>query len=198
MRKCGSYGRIAALGLALALWLYAPAAFSQNAPAAPAAEIAAPEVIDPFLDMDINQALSLNLRLRKVEIQPSSMKTLFFTLWQHKLLQEAKRGFTDRRPEEHELTQEEDLTAPRPRGPREISLAGIVYKSSDRWTVWLNGARITPDAIPKEVIDIKVFKRYVELKWYDSFTNLIYPVRLKAHQRFNLDSRIFLPGTGTL
>ena len=69
-----------------------------------------------------------------------------------------------------------------------------MYSQADNWVVWLNGQRVTPEAIPKEIMDIKVRKDYVELKWYDSFSNLIYPVRLQPHQRFNLDSRIFLPG----
>ena len=82
----------------------------------------------------------------------------------------------------------------RPRGIREISLSGILFKGKDSWVVWLNGKRLAPDALPKEVIDIKVAESHVDLRWFDAYTNLIYPIRIRPHQRFNLDTRIFLPG----
>ena len=74
----------------------------------------------------------------------------------------------------------------------------FVYASGEDWVVWLNGQRVTPEAVPKQIIDIQVKNDYIELKWFDSWTNLIYPVRLRPHQRFNLDTRIFLPGTAAL
>jgi hypothetical protein len=77
---------------------------------------------------------------------------------------------------------------------REITLGGIVYVDGDDWTIWLNGKRVNPKAIPKEVIDLKVYKEYVEMKWFDDYTNQIFPLRMRTHQRFNLDARIFLPG----
>ena len=79
-------------------------------------------------------------------------------------------------------------------GPREISLAGIVYRGAKEWTIWLNDLRVSPTAIPDEVLDLKVHKDYIELEWFDSSTNQIFPIRLRAHQRFNLDTRMFLPG----
>jgi hypothetical protein len=77
---------------------------------------------------------------------------------------------------------------------RYLVLSGISYVTKDDWTIWLNGQRLRPNAVPKEVIDLQVFSEYVEFKWYDDFTNQIYPVRLRPHQRFNIDTRIFLPG----
>jgi hypothetical protein len=124
------------------------------------------------------------------------MHTLFFTLWQHSLLQEAKQRLNTRAPEPGEIAKENSGKPAGPAGPREISLGGIVYVKANDWTVWLNGTRITPKAIPKEVIDIRVHPHSIDLKWFDARTNVIYPIRLRTHQRFNLDSRIFLPGTG--
>ncbi len=73
-------------------------------------------------------------------------------------------------------------------------LGGIVYAREGEWTIWLNGRRITPEAVPKEVLDLRVFEDYIEVKWLDDYTNQIFPLRLRTHQRFNMDTRVFLPG----
>lgn len=104
-----------------------------------------------------------------------------------------------RAPTQEELARNlKDPNAPArakpPAEERDISLGGIVFNSARDWTIWLNGRRITPDALPKEVIDLRVFSEYVEMKWFDEYTNQIFPIRLRAHQRFNIDNRIFLPG----
>lgn len=151
-------------------------------------------LLDPNLYVGIQQAYQQTMKLRQPDVMPNELKTLFFTLWQHKLLQEAKRSFRTRRPEDRELDQDA-VQENRVRGIRELSLGGILYRATDSWIVWLNGQRVTPEAIPKQVIDLQVSEDYIELKWFDSFTNLIFPIRLRPHQRFNLDSRIFLPGT---
>lgn len=150
---------------------------------------------DPFLVMDLYDALRLNVEARRPDVEPAKLETLFFSLWQHSLLQDAKQKFRTRPPDASELATAADQ-GPKPRGHREISLGGIVYVNAEEWTVWLNNERITPKALPKEVLDIKVHRHYIELKWIDSYNNLIYPVRIRPHQRFNLDSRIFLPGAG--
>lgn len=151
--------------------------------------------LDPDLYMGIQQSYQASMKMRGGPgVMPDQIKTLFFTRWQHELLQDAKFGFWTRRPEEYELNKDPEALEKRVRDIREISLAGILYSAPEDWVVWLNGQRLTPDAIPKQVIDIQVAKDYVELKWFDSWTNLIFPVRLRPHQRFNLDTRIFLPG----
>lgn len=152
-------------------------------------------LMDPNLYVGIQEAYQYSNQLRTDEPDPSGIKTIFFTLWQYKLLQEAKSIFRTRRPDASELTQD-GLTdaSQRPWDIRELSLGGILFRSVDSWIVWLNGQRVTPEAIPKQVIDIRVQESFIELKWFDSYTNLIYPVRIYPHQRFNLDSRIFLPG----
>ena len=124
------------------------------------------------------------------------MPSLFFTYWQHQSILDAKnkRGVV-RPPTQDELDALErgddlDLDPER----RYISLGGIVYKGENDWTIWLNGKRVTPTAVPEQVLDLRVFKDYIEVKWIDDFTNQIFPLRLRSHQRFNMDMRIFLPG----
>lgn len=119
--------------------------------------------------------------------------SLFFTLWQYQSIQDAKnsKGYV-RAPTDSELN---DQTPPEP-GLREISLGGIAYRANDDWTVWMNGQRVTPQAIPKEVLDLKVYKNFIEVKWLDEYTNRIFPLRLRPHQRFHLDQRLFLTGDG--
>jgi len=147
--------------------------------------------VDNTVLLNIAEAKS---RLRDATVTPEMLQTLFYTAWQHALLQEAKELFTTRLPDPGEVGSSSS-NAPRDPGIRELSLGGIAYGSGDKWTVWLNGVRITPDAIPNQVLDIKVSRAYIDLKWFDSYTNKIYPVRMRPHERFNLDSRIFLPGT---
>ncbi len=124
----------------------------------------------------------------------NKIPSLFFTYWQHKTIQDAKnsRGAV-RPPSDSELDLDSDEYKPDP-GPREIKLDGILFNAENNWTIWLNGQRISPDAIPKEVMDLRVYNDYVELKWLDEFSNRVFPLRLRVHQRFNLDMRIFLPG----
>ncbi|MCB1782995.1 MAG: hypothetical protein KDI13_03295 [Alphaproteobacteria bacterium] len=126
----------------------------------------------------------------------TDIQSLFFTYWQHQAILDAKnsRG-TARAPTAAELNAlpGEEKVKPKPED-REIKLSGIVYADHDDWTIWLNGKRITPNAIPKEVLDLRVFKDYIEVKWLDDYTNQIFPLRLRSHQRFNMDMRIFLPG----
>lgn len=153
---------------------------------------------DDFKALD--EAIKNISALRANMVKPIDVGTVLFTLWQHSLLQEAKRLLSVR-----PVGAGEDLSGTGvgmgggegttvPRGIRELSLSGILFKGKDNWVVWLNGKRLAPDALPKEVMDIKVTEQYVDLKWFDAYTNLIYPVRIRPHQRFNLDSRIFLPG----
>lgn len=197
-----------------------PSATSQMAPEAPQEAVAPPVVAnqggavnatqavgsyenleeDDFKGLD--QALKNISDLRTDIVKPMDVGTIVFTLWQHSLLQEAKRLLKVR-----PVDRGEDLSgtgigmggsasegAAVPRGVRELSLSGILFKGKDNWIVWLNGKRLAPDALPKEIMDIKVTDEYVDLKWFDAYSNLIYPVRIRPHQRFNLDSRIFLPG----
>lgn len=129
------------------------------------------------------------------EIMPASMPSMFYTYWEHQALQDAKRTRGSvRPPTKAELEAGAEQGMKPPPEEREITLGGIVYASGQEWTIWLNGQRVTPKAVPSEALDLRVFKEYIEIKWFDSYTNQIFPLRLRPHQRFNMDSRIFLPG----
>lgn len=127
----------------------------------------------------------------------SSVPSLIFTPSQYALLREARIGFNTRAPTLQELARAGDPNDPNYRAPvalRDIRLGGIAYNTPDDWTIWLNNNRVTPDALPAEAIDLRVYKDFVELKWFDSVTNQVFPIRLRMNQRFNLDTHIFLPG----
>jgi len=120
--------------------------------------------------------------------------SLLFTYWQHQSIIDAKnkRGVVrPPTPAELEAIERGDDIPP---AIRDITLGGIVYKGKEDWTIWLNGERVTPSAVPKEVLDLRVYKDHIEVKWIDETTNQVFPIRLRTHQRFNLDMRIFLPG----
>ncbi len=134
------------------------------------------------------------------EINPNEIRSLLFTHWEHTVIVDAKRsrqgGVRPVTQEELDraLNNRETHKAKPPPEEREIVLSGIVFVHNEDWTIWLNGKRVTSKAIPKEVMDLKVYKEYVEMKWIDEYTNQIFPLRLRPHQRFNIDTRIFLPG----
>lgn len=132
--------------------------------------------------------------------QPKRIPSLLFTYWQHQSILDAldsRRGGSQI-PEEFlqekgEVLGSDPVKQEKPED-REIRLGGIVFVHEKEWTIWLNEVRITPDSIPKDIVDIKVSKDFLDLKWYDKYTNKIFPIRIRPHQRFNLDTRIFLPG----
>lgn len=205
--ECNRHHRLilAAASAAFLSFLSLGIAFAQDAPAQEAAptvkDQAEPTDIDRILQdeqlrIGLQESFQRKIKLRQPDVDLTRLGTMFFTVWQHALLQEAKARFLTRAPDASELASQGDESGQAIKGPREIRLGGISYSGPRSWTVWLNGGRITPDAIPREVIDIKVAGDFIELKWFDAYTNLIFPVRLRPHQRFNLDNRIFLPGEG--
>lgn len=133
------------------------------------------------IEKEINEQLAYLRPSVNIETMPS----LFFSIWEHDLVRDARRGLNTRDASDDGV----DISA-----PRDISLGGIVYAGKADWTIWLNNVRISPTRIPTEVMDLKVFRDYIELEWFDATTNQIFPIRLRPHQRFNLDTRIFLPG----
>lgn len=132
--------------------------------------------------------------------RPKQLESLLFTFWEYSAIKDAQnaRGFVRDTGEnisdqDSQYQRAEEKIKPPPE-EREIRLSGIAYQSSKKWTIWLNNQRVTPDSLPEEVMDLKVYKDYIEMKWHDDYTNRIMPIRLRAHQRFNIDTRIFLPG----
>lgn len=133
---------------------------------------------------------------KKLAFPVDKIPSLFFTFWQHQNINTAKNSRGVVRPPtqaELEAMKRGDEFKPEP-VERDITLGGIVYHGEKDWTIWINGQRVTPDAVPKEVLDLQVFEDYIEVKWLDNQTNQVFPLRMRAHQRFNLDMRIFLPG----
>jgi len=130
------------------------------------------------------------------KIFPFQMKTMFFTDEELELIISYENGATAANPDEAEInTAEEQLELYQVgSGIREISLAGILYVSKKDWIIWMNGQKMTPKILAPEIIDIEVQKDFIRVDWYDSQSNQIFPIKLKPHQRFNIDSRIFLPG----
>ncbi len=155
---------------------------------------------DPLMNVSIKQTEQNISKLRSPDINPQELASLFFTTWQYALLQDAKRQYITHpvNPNDPRL-KGNDTTAVAPHSIRELSVGGILYRGPDDWTVYLNGQRLTQDknSLPEQVMDIKVAEDHVDLKWFDTFTNLIFPVRLREHQRFNLDARMFITGQGT-
>lgn len=148
------------------------------------------EEITPQTYSGLQAALDNKMKLREIDIFPNDFETLFFTFWQHSLLQDAKQRFNTADPNEADPFGEAAQT----NFIRELNLGGITYFSESDWTVWLNGKRVTPEAIPQQVIDMRVSDNYIDLKWFDGQTKIIYPVRLRPHERFNLDARMFMTG----
>lgn len=149
-------------------------------------------LVDMTLQRLERRAVNKN-SLEPPQTNPRDMASMFYTAEQYQLLLDAIETFKLRGP----LTQTTPVDKsgkPKDPGIRELSLSGIAYMSKNKWVVWLNGKRLTPKSLPKEILDIEVHENYVEMKWFDPFTELIYPIRLRPHQRFNLDMRIFLPG----
>jgi hypothetical protein len=183
------------LGVAIAIPAYAENDISTIGMTKEAAAMA-PESLPPEVRILKNIEKEMKKKKAKDVYERSSVPSLVFTPSQFALLREARIGFNTRTPTADELQKSVDPNDPNYRPPvavRNISLGGIAFSTPDDWTIWLNNQRITPDALPSEAIDIRVYKDFIELKWFDSQTNQIYPIRLRANQKFNLDTRIFLP-----
>lgn len=201
----------------LGVFLFLPAALAQEGAAVSENEVANVEEImllpsepesPPVNNAVINKNSEINklplmqqvmrrIELRRANVLPSEIQSNFFTSEELELLRQARAGLitslTDSESGEDEPTL--TLEAPeRPPGPRNIRLGGLVYLSKSDWALWLNEEEVRPNAIPSAILDLRVNKNYIELEWYDTQTNQIYPIRLRPNQTFNLDARLFLPG----
>lgn len=126
------------------------------------------------------------------EFDPSMLSSVLLTYWEYSEIEEAKKLIGKIKTPDTET----DFSNDRKPAPEEryVHLQGILYSSKNDWIVWVNGKQIKPDALPVEALSMDVFKDYIEIRWYDDYTNQIFPLRLRPLQRFHMDTRMFLPG----
>ena len=184
--------------------LFALSANAQQADESTSINDTPPASAPPATDNAADQAAALEEngeKAGKIRFNPDEYQSLVFTHWEHVAIQDVRnsrgqtRTVTDAELMRDLKKREDELQKVKPPPEeREIRLSGIVYNDQSDWTIWLNEQRVTPSAIPEEVMDLKVYKGYIEFRWFDDYTNKIFPIRLRPHQRFNIDTRIFLPG----
>lgn len=81
-----------------------------------------------------------------------------------------------------------------PQPPRIIRLSGIAFSGPADWTVWINGARLTPNTSLPEIVSMGVHKDYIDLKWFDYGLRKIIKIRLRPNQVYDISTGILLPG----
>ncbi len=77
---------------------------------------------------------------------------------------------------------------------RKITLSGVAYKNAGDWIVWINGHKIAPGNTMSEIIDIKVERDLVHLKWFDIGLNGIINITLRPHETYDIVTGVLLPG----
>ncbi len=148
-----------------------------------------PTLAQPALD----EAKSASVVDQYMQYKTTEIDSVLFSFWEEEEISRAIEARGQAAPLALSRLQSEDMEPPPPE-ERYIHLQGIVYTTPEQWTVWLNGNKVRPNALPPEAIGFKVYKNYVELKWFDDYTNQIIPLRIRPMQRYNIDTRIFLPG----
>lgn len=77
---------------------------------------------------------------------------------------------------------------------RIIAVSGVVWKAEGDWIVWLNGHKVTPKALLPEIVDIRVEREQVHLKWFDIGINGVISISLRPHQTYDIVTGVLLPG----
>lgn len=77
---------------------------------------------------------------------------------------------------------------------RTIRLSGVLYRKPDDWIVWLNGRKVVPWQWLPEIVDIRVEKDQVHLKWFDIGMAKIITLTLRPHQTYDVVTGLLLPG----
>ena len=148
------------------------------------------------------EGVAINIQkmdIAPVEPYPEGFRSLFFTKTEQDAVV-AALARSGAGPVVAPVTSTPTQTLPVPEAnkntavPRVLHLSGIVSAAPGDWSIWLNGRRVTPTSIPPEVREIHVDKEHVALKWYDVQTETVVPVKMRTHQRFNIDTRTFMPG----
>ena len=176
--------------------LSAQEAVALSVPPSPPVVMAPEQLILKHVEEELKE------KYRKELYIPPSIQSLIFTPAQQSILREARNGFNMNVPSaqgqevvsiDPNNLQTDSLAPPGP-SVRTLSLGGIIFLTPDDWTIWLNKKRITASNLPKEAIDLRVYKDFIELRWFDAQTNQIFPIRLRANQTFSLDAKTFIPG----
>lgn len=157
-------------------------------------------VLDPLAPMQENKALEAAkqefLKYFPSDSEPSTARPVLFTIQEYQLIEEAR--LVNLPPEQGGAVTAETAKQIIERGARDLFLSGILFHSSTDWTIWFNKERLTivdnPKELPDEMKDLKVYSDHIEFNWFDAYTNKIYALKMRPHQRFNIDRRIFLPG----
>lgn len=77
---------------------------------------------------------------------------------------------------------------------RTITLTGVLYKNPNDWLIWLNGQKLNPRNLFKEIVDIEVYKdSRVRLKWYDIGLDGIIEITMRPHQKYDIVTGLLLP-----
>lgn len=79
---------------------------------------------------------------------------------------------------------------------RIISVSGLLYRSPGDWIVWLNGHKLVPGTRLPELVDIKVERDRVHLKWFDIGMAKILSITLRPRQTYDITSGVMLTTTG--
>lgn len=177
-----------ALLLALLFSLSAPVlAQQQEQSGMIAAQAATPE-------QDAAAAAAQAAQLELLENQiPAS---LFFNSREIDIIRSAIQGVISSLPVETPEEGEDGLPVT-PTIPKRhlIKLAGVVYQSPKKWTIWINGARVTPERLLPEIQGIRVEEKSVRLLWKDERNNQVISITLRPHQTYDVDNGILLPGS---
>jgi len=78
---------------------------------------------------------------------------------------------------------------------RKIKLSGIYYKDDTTWIIWLNGYKLHPRYLLKEIHRIEVKKDEVSLSWYDIGLNDVINIKLRPHQVYDIVTGILYNDT---
>ncbi len=77
---------------------------------------------------------------------------------------------------------------------RTITLTGVLYKNPQDWMIWLNGQKLNPNNLFKEILDIEVYQdSRVRLKWYDIGLDGVIDITMRPHQKYDIVTGLLLP-----
>ncbi len=79
---------------------------------------------------------------------------------------------------------------------RVISVSGMIYRKPGDWIVWINGHKLVPGSRLPELVDIKVERDRVHLKWFDIGMAKILTITLRPRQTYDITSGVLLNTTG--